>query len=223
MKAAPLAFLFLLTAASCAQTAEIPKLRQTEKIVVEAEPNGMFVSPIVCDADGNIYKMGADNGTNNKSPVTKVSATGKSVIRFDLNAVTGPQIERAEYFSVTPDGTLYELVSGHQGTHIVRFQSDGTPLSSVLVDRMLYPRLMAIFQSGRFLVSGIRTTRHADGMSLDVPFTALLDHDGKFLRNVTVSDDPDYLRRAVPYDPRASPVASPLNREIEFGERSLCQ
>src|ERR1700720_318324 len=73
---------------------------------------GMFLWPLKCDRDGNLYLRNLIDGVPG---IHKLSADGKQLAVFQADSATPDlKVDVAYYFSVATDGYVYQLVAPHE-------------------------------------------------------------------------------------------------------------
>jgi len=148
---------------------------------VASEIGGAFMSSSKCDADGNLYirKLAMDRPL--LSPVVKIDSEGKRVALFDPVAFSQLSLDRADAFSPASDGGIYQIAQSgvlKPRIYVLRFSSDGSPASPILLDADFEVYTFAAFADGNFLVSGLQR----DGLNKNDRgrnFTAVFSADGR--------------------------------------------
>jgi len=178
---------------------DVPKLELTirEKITVEAaglSPTLASSSP-VCDGAGNIYLQPAP-ADNRAQPVTRISADGQHVTIFSLDSVPGLSAGSIiDSFAVTPRGEVFALAFDGETNQLITFRDDGQFDSARKIDREIDSSHFAVFPTGEFLLRGIEESASPVKTHEDA-FTGLFDRNGKFLKEVAISDELPFKSRA---------------------------
>jgi len=168
-------------------------LRASSTTNVVSEMGGAFKNGSKCDADGNLYirKQAMDRPL--LGPVVKVNPEGKRTALFDPASFSQLGLDRADAFSPSSDGGIYQIASqmlqtqdGHlkQRIYVLHFASDGSASSPTLLDADFEVYTFAAFASGNFLVSGVRRdalNKNDHGRN----FTAVFSADGRELAQLS--------------------------------------
>jgi hypothetical protein len=196
-----LAVVLSLASSLCLHAQDVPKLALSvkEKVPVAAGlVRYLATTPPICDGAGNIYIQVAEPApaVNRAQPVTRISADGKHLTTFSLNSVPGisPQ-SSIDSYAVTPRGEVFVLAHDGRASEFIIFRDDGQFDSANKLDLYIYSAHFAVFPTGEFLVRGIE----ASGPSRErqrTPSTALLDRNGRFLKEVTLPDEIPFKSRA---------------------------
>jgi hypothetical protein len=197
----PLAVVFPLLLSLFTHAEEVPKLSLIikERLPVVA---GEFLrylasSPPECDNAGNVYLQAAQPAPadNRAETVTKIFADGRHVTMFSLNAVPGLAPKSSiDTFTVSPRGEVFVLAYNGEVPEFITFRNDGQFDSASTLDLDIYSARLAVFQSGEFLVRGIKVSG-PPGKKRDDPFTGILDRNGKLLKEITLQDDVQFKDR----------------------------
>lgn len=166
------------------KTDGVLKLQIVETRIVESELVGIFIDPFQCDADRNIYLRGYDE-RKLLVPIKKFNEKGERQAVYALSSVPDFKPHGAGYFSVTPDGEVYQLAWSEDGArHVVVYGKDGAFKSKIVLDegKPFQAYQIAVFPKGEFLVSGLKRNSN-------LPVTAVFDAQGKIVRLVQLQDD----------------------------------
>ena len=177
-----------------AQLSPIP-LTSSSTLNVSSEMGRAFMFPSKCDADGNLFIREFAGIRPQLGPIVKIDAHGKRAALFDPAAFSQPSVDRADSFSPAPDGGLYQIAQkgtrmGDQDVnekpqiYVLRFSSDGSPLSAVRLDADLEVYTFAAFPSGNFLISGVKRETK-DPKDQGRTLTAVYSADGRFLKQIS--------------------------------------
>ena len=161
------------------------------------QPATSMLMPVKCDKDGNIYARLYHGRNPQREPVHMLDRKGKHKVVYSVAA--DPQfVGRGKggiEFAIAANGDVYQLASADDGTYIVSFNKDGSIRSKVKLSPQLAARRFAVFDSGRFLVTGTdrETAANLNPHSL---FTGIFDENGKLLRKVVFPEDKSYEEAA---------------------------
>lgn len=180
--------------------------------------------PMKCGPDGLIYVRFAS--ANSESAVTLIGENGKIVSTIRLSEI--PEFSANDLYDFAPASGQVLVLSGRakpQGPttyHVSRFKSDGTYVSTAILDigfrPDFEPRSIAAFPSGNVLIAGM-----AKGHEVPfVPFTAIFTEEGQFVREVVFKDDvTDKDAKQKPSDANFSPAQQARNLlEVTFLQTS---
>lgn len=194
------------------------QLTQGDTVVVPSETAGSFVSPLVCDEDGNLFLQTEQAGM---SAIRKISPRGEAIASFSTASVSDTkQIDVSGPFSVSPDGEVYQIIFPHEPyAFIAIFDSHGRFKSKVKLDTGFgwTPSMVASVGSGYMVVAGMRYdgNPHVHPMR---PFTGIFDSSGTLVKEVDLEDDTKIYDMAVAGDQRVSPPENPgFNRAVQHG------
>ena len=193
-------------------------LELVETITISTELASNFAAPFRCDSDGNLYVMPSfgDGDTG----IRKLNKKGELQALLRASTATDPAIEVATYFSLGPDGTVYQLGFPHMfKRYIVAFGKDGSVKSEIGLETPFKwgPSLMMPFASGDFLVTGLKY--NPEGPDLPrLPFTGIFSSSGVLLKEISLKDDKNIADMGASGDDRVVPAGSPLaNLAVENG------
>jgi len=108
-------------------------LLPTSTRLIDTPPEFAFTSSN-CDEAGTLYLHTGTQGSF-RDPILRVSTTGNS----KLYKMTGEDVNVGEQgaMSVSPDGTLWLLLSGAESAVLLRFNSDGEVTSRTKIDQFV--------------------------------------------------------------------------------------
>ena len=149
-----------------------------------------------CDGSGNIYARPARKASDNSAdeyllaPIKQVTPEGKMGRTFRLTDAWQDFAGRGMF--VDRSGTVYEAAVAPGGVHVVEFAKDGSVKSKTKLEtgKDVDPLHLAVFESGRFLVSG------ESGKNLHTPYTALFEANGKLVKQIYEPEDEDARSKA---------------------------
>ncbi len=197
---------------------DYPRLVISERVKVASELAGIFVSPLKCDGDGNLYLK---SDTDRVTAVRKFDPKGKRLALFlassALDLPTPASV--TTYYAVKNDGAVYQLafLPKTLDRYVLVYNSDGTYKSNIKLQPGFpwKPSQLAVFPSGTLMVAG---ERYGAGGGPDRPFTGLFSEDGSLLKTVELKDDEMIEKMAASGDRRVVPEDNPsLNFAIERG------
>jgi hypothetical protein len=157
---------------------------------VASEPAGAFLDPLKCDGDGNLYlRVYADAVPG----IRKLNSKGERIAVFQPNiAPSDLKIDVAHYFSVRPDGSVYQLIFAHEdiARYVFVYKPDGSYRSKIKLQPGFpwVPAQVAAFPSGNVLVTGLKYD-HDRSNGVMWPFTGIFSSDGTLLKEITLEDD----------------------------------
>ena len=190
-------------------------LVRVETITSPSEVAQSFLSPVRCDADGNLYfRQDAVDG------VHKLNRKGEPVALFQAAANTDKNIDAIAAFAIAPDGDLYQLVYPHEyDRYVFVYKSDGTFKSMTKLNPGFTwsPHAIAVFQSGQLLISASEYDR--DRTAAKWPFTGIFGADGALLKEVELEDDETLHDMAASGDARVTAPNFPQsNRAVDLSQ-----
>lgn len=148
-----------------------------------------------CDGSGNIYTRPASRARGDTdeylvAPIRQVTPDGRMSGVFKL-ADAWPEFVGRGIF-VGSQGAVYQAVIAPGGVYVVAFAKDGSVRSKTKLGTGTYvdPWHLAVFESGRFLVSG------EAGKNLRTPYTAVFEADGSLLKQIHEPEDEDARSKA---------------------------
>jgi hypothetical protein len=222
-----------------AQTAPVPKIssglqERTSKVTSKrghlvlastlkapAELAGTFFDPLKCDQDGNLYlRLYTDTIT----AIHKLNPKGERVAIFEPGSATSDlKVDFGLYFSVAPDGYLYQLTFVQEMTrYVFIYKSDGSYKSMIKLQPGFpwNPTQVAPFAGGNILVSGLEYDK--DPNSPMWPFTGIFSSDGTLLKEIKLEDDEEIHDLAASGDPHVVPPGHPSsNQAVSLGAMEL--
>lgn len=133
-------------------------LRITSSTNLTSDIGAVFMPPVKCDADGNLYiRKFALNRPH--GPVIKVDPSGKPTAVFDPAVFASLALDRVDAFSPAPDGGIYQVAQSgitKPRMYVLHYSSDGTPASPTRLDADFEIYTFAAFPDGSFLISGVQ-------------------------------------------------------------------
>jgi len=150
-------------------------LQPTSKRLIDAPPEFAFTNS-ECDEAGTLYLHTGTQGSY-RDPILRLSTTGN----FKQYKLTGEDVNVGQQgaMSVSPDGTLWLLLSGAESAVLLRFNSDGEVTSRSKVDqfaRFVVEEFVA-FDNDVFFIAGFpRPTEAEPKMSR---YTAMVNSSGQ--------------------------------------------
>jgi hypothetical protein len=188
-------------------------LHESSRQTIASETGGAFMFPSKCDADGNLYIRKYATDRPLLSPVVKIDAEGKRVGRFDPASFTQLKLDRADDFSPAADGGLYQIAAvgiAKPQTYVLHFSSDGTPLSSTLLEAEFRPFQFAAFAGGNLLATGFEGSPQTKSDSAR-SYTGVFSADGRLLAQLALQrpPEPDPAKTKATGGAVAPPVSKP--------------
>jgi len=179
---------------------------------------GMFLWPLKCDRDSNLYLR---NLTDGVPGIHKLSSDGKQLAVFQPDSATPDlKIDVAGYFSVSTDGNVYQLIGPHEiNRYLFVYKPDGNLRSYVKLATGFpwVPAQVAPFPSGDVLVTGLEYD-HDRTNPVKWPYTAVFSSTGAVLKEVRLEDDDTIHDMAAAGDARVvSPEAPTVNHAVGLG------
>lgn len=156
------------------------------------EMGSSFVTPLRCDAHGDIFLRPpltqATPNSRSQPPITKISSDGKRApIFFDLAAAAADGLVGLSLrtFAVSSDGALYVFATTKGSHHpaVVKFDNDGHYSGSTILDVELEPQQLAVFADGTFLAAGVVLVKAPPNAEF-APYLAIFDRDGRLVKTI---------------------------------------
>ena|SRR5215469_1382667 len=152
-----------------------------QDVVVQSEIAGVFVDPVKCDEDGNVYLRRELDAT---SGIIKVDPTEKRrVAMFAASSATDWHVSDPGYFAIDSDGNVLQLayLLDSPDRLVIKFNKDGSHKSSVKLEpppgfEDWLPTQLAMFGNGYLLVAGHK--HHNETHRIEIPFTGVYDSSG---------------------------------------------
>ena len=146
----------------------------------------LLMGPLLCDSEGSVYVRKYQMDRPDQAPILKYDQSGARQSVFSITAAS-PELG-GDYFTIAPDGELYEVASTKTDTVVVRYAKDGTVKSKTLLDTSFEADQIAVFSSGQFLIAGMENDTEARP-GYRPAFTALFDSSGKMVMKLSLEDD----------------------------------
>jgi hypothetical protein len=101
-----------------------------DSIIIKSEVAQIFVHPIKCDGDGNVYVMTQVDATTG---IHKLNPKGQRLANFIAGAAPDLSVAHGTYFSVTADGDVYQLADLRDKIDrvVIRYNKDGSYKSHI--------------------------------------------------------------------------------------------
>jgi hypothetical protein len=199
-----------------------PALELLEKKILSSEMSSIFVHPIRCDSNGNVYMRDYQSGSTTVGPLRKINPRDGGHTIFST-VVPDLVIFYVATFVVDDHGNVYQLVVGadkndrepeHDSVYVVSYDKDGSVKSKVYLGYGVRPAQLAVFRSGEFLITGMKVDP-AKGPTSS-PMTGLYAADGSLIREVTFPDDQDIRDSADSGDERVADPGQPSHNHVIF-------
>src|SRR5882672_530396 len=162
-------------------------LHESSRKSIVSEVGGAFMFPARCDADGNLYIRKYATDRPLLGPIVKIDPEGKRVAFFDPKAFSDVKPDRADAFSPAPDGAFYQIAGGGiagSPVYVLKFSSDGSPSSRVILAADFKPYQFAPFADGNFLASGFVSDPQGRPEKARA-FNAVFSADGRLLKEIS--------------------------------------
>jgi hypothetical protein len=193
-------------------------IARVRTITSPAEVADSFVSHNVCDGSDNLYVQ-----KEPRDAVRKFNAKGELAALFQAAANTDKKIDATGYFTLAPNGDLYQLVYPHEfDRYVYVYKSDGAFKSAIKLNPgfVWFPHTLAVFGSGQLLIAGSEYDK--DKTAAMWPFTGIFAADGSLFKEIKLEDDDTLHDMAALGDARvASPRSPQLNRAVEFSQAEM--
>jgi hypothetical protein len=168
----------------------------TSGYVLQSEGGHALYMPLRCDLDGNFYMREYESGFG-ASPVLRVSARAENSTKFSLDSVPELRGASIQDFSVTPDGTVYELLQFGDDVIIAEFSKDGRSVSQTKLEKRFWPaHLSALGGNTGFVVTGAELPQKGGPPPKLV--NAIFDNSGRLVRRLTFAHDPAEIKEEKP-------------------------
>jgi hypothetical protein len=170
-----------------------------------------FFPPLKCDAEGNLFLSTQGEGLPG---FRKLNPKGEELTLF---RATSPDIKIniGTYFSLAPDGTVYQLIMAHeQSRYVFAYKSDGNVKSEIKLQPGFFftPYQIAAFGDGTLLVMGMERDSNPDNPIM-WPYEAIFSSSGSVVKELHFEDDDAVRELAVDGD---SQVTVPSNRSLNL-------
>jgi hypothetical protein len=175
-----------------------------------------------CDSDGRLYLQFMGDPTapaEDTKSVLRISKQAEVDATFALEvADLGERFSGRDY-AIGADGQVSMLAETPEGHFVVQFDSEGKFRKTVQLEDRFRPFQLALFKSGGFLIAGTETPKEIHPELGTIPFTGIFDERGKFLKEVSFSDDKQFASAAQKGDARyVAPQNKSTNRAVTLGE-----
>ena len=171
-------------------------LTTTDGYVLQSEWGHALYLPVRCDLAGNFYLREYESGLSS-TPVLKVTSRAENLIKFSLDSVAELKGASIQDFSVTPDGTVYELLQVGDDVIIAEFLEDGRPVSQTKLEKQFWPsHFTALGGNNGFVVTGAELP-HKGGPPPKL-VNAIFDNSGRLVRSLTFAQDPAEIKKEEP-------------------------
>jgi len=148
-----------------------------------------------CDGSGNIYARLAnqEGGPDGYllAPIRQITPAGRMGVIFKVGG-TWPEVGAGRGVSVDSNGVVYQAAIAFGGVYVVAFAKDGSVKSKTKLATGEYvdPWHLAVFDSGRFLVSGTA------GKDLHTPYVGVFEAEGALVRRIYEPEDEEARKKA---------------------------
>lgn len=186
-----------------------------ETIKLPSQIASTFAFPLKCDADGNLYFITDPDGFE---AIQKLSTKGEQLGLYQAKS-PDLKIDNAGYFSLSPDGEVYQVIMAHEITrYVFAYNADGSVKSEIKLQTgfPFTPSRLAVFPSGDLLVSGLKYDK--DRTAAMWPFNGIFSSDGALRKEITLKDDESIRAMAGSGDPKVtSPQHPSFNHAVTQG------
>jgi len=185
----------LITALTLTVWPQAVKLVPSDTTILQAQWHRPIQLPARCDANGNIYFRGLEQG-NPSSPVYKAQPGSYTCITFALDGSdTDLRLGTVQDFAVSAAGVLFELVQSGDTVYIARFGDDGSFKSKIKLERPFWASHLSVLANDAwFLVTG--TELQTKGGPPPALVSKIVDESGRDVSNLTFEKDPAALKEA---------------------------
>lgn len=199
---------------------KIQTLSVVDELTVKSEMARMFIDPIKCDSDENIYLMTSPDPSED---IRKFSSKGELLAHFIATSGSDLAIQLVHYYSIGEGGEVYQVAFQKQSIKraVLTFDKDGTYKSGAVLEnppgaRDWHPSQIAAFPSGDLLATGLVLDYEK---RITTPFTGIFASNGQLRKQVALSDDEDIQKMVEGGDPHVVAADHPYsNRAVEFGQ-----
>ena len=207
-------------AARQSQAYKTQTLSVVDELTIKSDVARMFIDPIKCDSDGNIYLMTSPSPSED---IQKFSSKGELLVHFVASSTSDIAVQVVTYYSIGENGEVYQVAFPRQTIRraILTFARDGSYKAGVVLDnppgaKDWVPSQVAAFSSGDLLVSGLAI----DGEKhISTPFTGIFAPTGQLRKQVALPDDEDIQKMVEGGDPSVVAADHPYsNRAVELGD-----
>jgi hypothetical protein len=176
--------------------------------------------PMLCDGSGTIYIRFFTSGDPLQAPITRISASGQTS-RIELPRIFGERPPLLLFFTVTPDGDLYELLRIESldadrklqfTTHLAVFSRTGTLKTKSQFPFNFLPSMLVPLANDEVLAGGAKLETDDEGSEVRKPFLGVFSSSGQMTRELVVP----------------SPILSPSQKEqgavnpaLEYGKAHI--
>lgn len=192
-------------------------LKPAGRVELSTTPSLDLVGAPKCDGSGNLYvRLVSDAGSDYfLAPIRAVGRDGKVTGMFSLAETWTNAVGRGVF--VKDDGSVYQAVIAPDGVYIVHFAKDRSIRSQTRLETQAFfdPWHVVVFDSGRFLVSGV------EGKNRRKPVAAVFEPDGRLVKPIYESEDDDARKRAESGDSVFTHDADTGNRFVDLGDVTL--
>jgi len=197
-------------------------LKAAAKIDLPLSRSVDMVGAAKCDDSGNIYTRPANRAKGSNpdeyllAPIRQVTRDGRLTGTFRLTDAW-PELGAGRGIFVSSKGAVYQAAIAPGGVYVVAFAKDGSVKSKTKLETGTHvdPWHLAIFGSGRFLVSG------EAGKNGHTPYTAVFEADGTLLKQIYEPEDEDARSKAEIGDAEFSHNDGRGNNFVDRGDVTL--
>jgi len=200
-----------------AATDSVTSLKASTRVELALGGPSDMVGAVKCDGFGDLYArpVSSAGGDYFLAPIRQVTPEGRLAGEFRLADAWRDAAGRGIF--ADRRGNIYQAAIAPGGVYVVEFAKDGSVKSKAKlhVETYVDPWHLAVFESGRFLVSG------ETGKNQRTPYTAVFDADGKLVKRIYEPEDEDARSKAELGDAEFTHNDSRGNNFTRFGDVTL--
>jgi hypothetical protein len=176
----------VLVVGSVSSRSQTPIKLAVEQSLPITEFAHAMIMPVKCDAEGDIFFRGSGGRVPSAGALQRLSADGKNL--STINTLAGDFSKSTlSQFDVTPDGTLYAVLTLNRN-FLVEFDEKGQIKRHSEISAYgggIEIQGLGALSADAFLIAG----RLIENGNLGRMFTAIINADGKLVREVKIKND----------------------------------
>ena len=188
--------LLCLSLAGCCLNAQ-RVLRTSAEIPASGINNSVTAGPVRCDPHGDIYLRVASAPDVSHQLLTRIGRDG-DMTTFGPGKVSDAELNEWRMADFAVSNVVWVLGGTPSSkSYVLRFDPKGEYKGAVTLDADFHPQQIAVFDSGDFLLSGVKQT----GSGTDAhftPVTAMFDKSGKFLKPIALEENGESSEKQEP-------------------------
>jgi len=191
----------------------------TELTKISSEFAEVFLEPLRCDGEGNLYLRTDPSGVG---AIHELNSKGERVALFQpASSSSDVKVNFPARFAIAPDGDVYQLIVAHEiSRYVFVYNRDGSVKSQIKLQKpglAFFPSMIAVFANGDLLLSGLEHDKDRNNQVM-WPFTGIFAADGTLRRELTLKDDLNIHDMAASGDPKVNSPENPSgNRAVSLG------